>query len=96
MKMYSSRETHSVKPSVQYLMLIFVGLIPLVLSMTLHSGATIGTSLPMSMILMFVAGIIFSGIGVYSSARDTNKGFAMICLAVGAALIGTPQLAFLL
>lgn len=96
MKMYSVRETNSEKPWVQYLMVIFIGLIPLVLSFTLHSGATIGASLPLSMVLMFMAGIIFSGLGVYSSVKDASKGFAMSCMVAGAALIGAPQLAFLL
>lgn len=96
MKTYSSRETNSEKSLIQYLVVIFIGLVPLALSITLHAGATIGASLPLSMMLMFVAGIIFSGLGVYSSAKDSNKGFAVFCMVAGAVLIGAPQLAFLL
>jgi hypothetical protein len=96
MKAYSSRETNRDNLWVRYLAVIFIGLVPLVLGITLRPAATIGASFSSSMMLIFMAGIIFSGLGVYSSVKDDHKGFAMLCLTVGAALIGVPQLAFLL
>jgi hypothetical protein len=96
MKTYISRETNNEKSWVQYLLAVFTGLVPLLLSIALYPTTMTGASFSLSMMLMFTAGIIFSGLGVYSSVKDQHKGFAMICLTAGAVLIGAPQLLFLL
>jgi hypothetical protein len=95
METYSSKETNHVKPLSRYLAVVFMELVPLSLAITFPHNTGISL-VSFTMALMLISGIIFSGIGIYSSMKDAQKGFAMFCMVVGAVFIGAPQLAFLL
>jgi VIT1/CCC1 family predicted Fe2+/Mn2+ transporter len=93
MEISRSGEDNNERPWVQYLLAAFVGLVPLALSITLRNSALIG---PLSSIIfMMTAGIIFTGLGLYSSAKDANKGLGMFSLVAGAALVGISELSLL-
>ena len=93
--MRMSGESNRGASAVAYTLAAFAGTVPLSVGLHLRSEGPFGPTVALSTALIVLAGLIFTGLGLYSSVHDERNGFAIACMAVGAVVIGMGQMGIL-
>lgn len=98
MELSQSMISDNRKPWMQYSFAVSLGMAILVLSFMFDSSTGDGPHrsglLPLEFSFMLLSGLIFSFLGGVAMVKDHHKGFGVMCLLLGNALVGIAPLVF--